>query len=227
MNAIDQNININANTDIYLKSLIESSRHKTERKPILEIIAKVIRVLTIPPIIISVLLILLFAHNNGVFNSLSELLISVTFFGIVPVLAYPVSHIIPKIREKGRDGQRALAFVFTILGYIFAVIYSLSAPTSNGLKFICVTYLMSALFLVVFNKLLHIKASGHACSTVGPLTLAVYYLGIHALPVSVITALLTAWSSVKLKRHTVSDLFFGAFVCLPGSILSYIIVYVL
>lgn len=43
---------------------------------------------------------------------------------IFPLLSYPVSVIIPPIRKKGRDGQRNLAIVFSVIGYIAGILGS-------------------------------------------------------------------------------------------------------
>lgn len=225
-----------SDTNMYLDALIKSSASKHGEQPTnayrnshftFIYAARLIRIITVPPVIVSILLAALYLNGIDIFRDRADFIMSLIFFGMIPLSSYPISYIIPSVRKKARDGQRSLAFIFTISGYIFAVIYGILLRVSDGLMFIYLTYLMSAVLLVVFNRLFHIKASGHACSTVGPLTLMVYYLGISVLPAAIITALLTAWASVKLKRHTISDLMWGAFVCLPGSLTAYMLVYIL
>lgn len=136
--------------------------------------------------------------------------------GFVPVLAYPAQPLFPHYRSKGREGQRELAFVFTGVGYAIAFLWALLAGVSPAIRTICAGYFFSALFLTLCNKGLHRRASGHACSAVGPLLFLIYYFGWWMLLPSAVIGWLVAWASVMLKRHTPMDLLWGALCSAAG-----------
>lgn len=87
--------------------------------------AKAIRILTTAPVFALLLCTLLYFLMDGAFASLRHYLMAVFFLSILPVLAYPVSAIIPPLRRKGRDGQRNLAIVFSVVGYVGGFLYAL------------------------------------------------------------------------------------------------------
>lgn len=173
-------------------------------------LAKSIRVITVPPLLAAILMTLLYLFRPDFFAGIGDLLAGILFLAIIPTLAYPLSALIPPLRKKGRAGQRKLAFVTNGVGYIGGVIYALATNASSELKFIYFTYLASVLFLIFFNKVLHLRASGHACGIVGPLIVSVYFLGWYwAFPAALI-AIGVAWSSLYLSRHTKKDLALGS-----------------
>ena len=61
--------------------------------------AKVIRIATIPPIAVAVLLLMLYFFKEGVFASVWELLISMALLALIPILAYPIAWVVPKLKE--------------------------------------------------------------------------------------------------------------------------------
>lgn len=65
--------------------------------------------------------------------------------------------IIPKLNAKGRDGQRSLAFVMSIIGYTISVIYGLIMKSGKETMLIFLTYLFSVIILTFFNKVVHVK----------------------------------------------------------------------
>ena len=130
-----------------------------------EKIAKVVRTITIPPVMVLLLLLILFALNGDVFhNSILDLLFSILFLALIPVAAYPLQPLIPKYKDKGREGQRNSAFVFTAAGYAGAIIYSALASVSKELLLIYFAYLLSVLALLFSNKVIKFRSSGHMCS---------------------------------------------------------------
>ena len=142
-----------------------------ENKTFVKILAKAIRVITVPPLLIGVLLVALYLYPSGVFRSLTSLILSVTFLSVIPALSYLVWAIIPSLRKGGRASQRKLAFVFSILGYLGGVVYALTAEISRGLTIILFTYFVSVVILTLINKLTIFRASGHGCGVTGPLLL--------------------------------------------------------
>ena len=190
-----------------------------------EKIAKCIRVVTVPPLMAAVLVWILAAVRPESFMLKSGPALMLLFLTGLPALAYPMSGLIPRIRKAGRDGQRALAFILSGIGYICGFLYGLFGPCSKEELLIYGIYLISVILLLVFNKLLHIKASGHACSVTGPLVLACWFLKSQGAAVGFITGGAIFWSSLKLKRHTIKELSLGSLLCLTAAALSYILTY--
>ncbi len=187
--------------------------------------AKIIRILSIPPIMITTLIILLSVYRHDIFNHWSDMALSILFLGIIPVLAYPIQILVPSLKKKGRTEQRKLAFIFSIAGYSLALIWSIFFNASKQLELICSTYCISVLLLTFFNKIIHIRASGHACSVTGPLLFLIYFMDWKLCIPCIIFSLLIVWSSLYLKRHTKKDLAMGSLVCVIAFLFSLIIIY--
>lgn len=186
-------------------------------------IAKIIRIITIPPVMVFLLLMILFVLKNEFYKGIGELLLSLLFLMVIPILAYPVSYLIPAIKDNRRDYQRKLAFVCSLFGYSLALGYGLIFKSSQELIFVYNTYFLSVLNLTIFNKVIKLRASGHACSIVGPLILIVYFVGwIYIIP-SVILFGLVVWSSLFLTRHTIKELFYGSLCSIMAYFISLLI----
>ena len=181
-----------------------------ENKTFVKIFAKAIRVITVPPLLIGVLLVALYLYPSGVFHSLTSLILSVTFLAVIPALSYLVWAIIPSLRKGGRASQRKLAFVFSILGYLGGVVYALTAEISRGLTIILFTYFVSVVILTLINKLTIFRASGHGCGVTGPLLLPAYFVNPFWIIPSLFGLLLVYLSSLALKRHTLKELVAGS-----------------
>ena len=65
------------------------------KKPFHLILAHVIRIISVPPVMVGVLLILLFTLRDDVFATPVEFVVSLGGLTVLPVLAYPVSAVIP------------------------------------------------------------------------------------------------------------------------------------
>lgn len=87
--------------------------------------AKVISGLSVPPVMVSVLILILAFHRNDIFRDAAEIVIMMVLLGFVPVLAYVLSDLIPAVRAQGRDGQRKLAFVTNLVGYSCALLWAI------------------------------------------------------------------------------------------------------
>ena len=96
-------------------------------------LAKIIRVITIPPIMVLGVLTLFFFERNDIFTNVWQLFWASLFLMIMPLSAYPLSYIIPNIRSKEREGQRNLAFILSLLGYSAGLIYAFLLNISNYL----------------------------------------------------------------------------------------------
>ena len=180
-------------------------------------IAMFIRVISIPPLMVTYLLALLFFFRDGVFATTGEFITALAALAIFPALAYPVAAIVPSLRKDGRPMQRKIAFLFSVIGYIGGFIYALTAGFSKPVLTIFTAYLASLLFLVLFNKVFKIRASGHACSVTSPMFFATYYFGPIALLPSALLYAAIFWASLVTKRHTVREFLLGTLVCVVSA----------
>ena len=57
---------------------------RNENKTFVKVLAKAIRVITVPPLLIGALLVALYFYPSGVFTSLSSLILSITFLSVIP-----------------------------------------------------------------------------------------------------------------------------------------------
>ena len=175
--------------------------------------ATAIRIITAPPIMVcALILVIYFACKESIFRGIADLVIILAALMLVPALAYAAAKFIPKEAFKGRLEERKLAFIFSFFGYLAAFVYSVASGAEKSYVLIVSTYFFSLVFLTAVNKLSHIRASGHACSLVGPLILLIWFMGIKFLLLCVLIMAGVVWSSLKLKRHTVPDLIAGS-VC--------------
>lgn len=178
------------------------------------ILAKGIRVLTVPPILITGMLVTLTVSLDNFCSSMAQMILAVLLLGLVPILAYPIQKLLPSKGEV-REEQRNLAFVLTFAGYLTALIFSVAGGCGRQLQYIIVSYFISMSLLVFFNKVLHVRASGHACSVTGTLYFLSFFLGTGAIIPCACIAIAVVWSSLYLKRHTIQEIFWGSAVCLP------------
>lgn len=170
--------------------------------------------MTVPPVLITGMLITLTVSLDNFCSSAAEMTLAIVLLGLVPVLAYPIQRLLPS-RGEVREEQRNMAFVLTFTGYLTALICSVVGNCGRQLQYIIVSYFISMSLLVFFNKVLHVRASGHACSVTGTLYFLSFFLGARAVIPCVCIAAAVVWSSLRLKRHTIQEIFWGAAVCMP------------
>lgn len=188
---------------------------------------KIISIVTVVPLFALYVNLILYFTKPVVFggNAVWLLICLICLFAI-PLCAYPVSYIVPRIHSEGRDGQRKLAFIFAIIGYVAGLIFCIAAKPPVGAAFILLTYFISGVALAVFNKFLHIKASGHACGVAAPALMLVIFLGAPALPALLVLPLVF-WARISIKRHKLSELFTGTAVGVISLVIAYLIYYVI
>lgn len=188
---------------------------------------KIISIVTVVPLFALYVNLILYFSQPGVYGgSVTWLLICLLCLFAVPLCAYPVSYVVPAIRKKGRDGQRKLAFIFAIIGYAAGFVFCIAAKQPVGTAFILLTYFISGVVLAVFNKFIHIKASGHACGVAAPALMLVIFLGAPALPALLVLPLVF-WARISIKRHKLSELFTGTAVGVISLAIAYLIYYVI
>ncbi len=174
-------------------------------------LAKIVRVVTVAPVMALLMLIVLYAQTPEFFGSAAVFALSVIFLTILPLSAYPLQPFIKKYRDRGREGQRTLAMVFAVCGYVLGCATGLLLRAPRDVCVIYISYLLSGALIMLINRLFGFKASGHACGVTGPSTLLLYFG--RACGWFGAAVLLLVWvSSVVMKRHTNAQFAAGAAV---------------
>ncbi len=186
-------------------------------------IAKLIRIISIPPVTVTALLLILYNARDDIFRNIPDFIIALVALAIFPVLAYPLSYLIFRDKEKRRDKQRKLSFVFSAVGYTGGWCYGQFSGAGAILKMIFATYLFSVIILIIFNALIKIKASGHACSVSGPIVLVSVLCGWFAAIFGAVLWAAIFWASLVTKRHTVSQFILGSLTVVVALGVSYLI----
>lgn len=179
--------------------------------------AKIVRILSVPPVMAAVFLFLLYRLRPDIIKTREQLLVSLYCLSVFPLLAYPVSWILRMPREK----QRTLAMIFSAASYISVWVYSFLTPCGRDYRFICGTYVFSVLLLLISNKLPHLRSSGHACSVTGPIALLCFFLGLQLVPLCILLYTVLFWASLRSRRHTALEFLRGSACCLCAGVLSY------
>lgn len=187
-------------------------------------LAKFVRVLTIPPLMVAAMLTIVW-FSADVFPTAGDYWLAMLFLAILPVLAYPVQKLVPKWNAGGRRVQRNLAFVFSFLGYGGAVLVSILRDAVPNLLYISVVYLISVVILTLINCLTPWHASGHGCSLMGPILLVSLFVGWYAVPAGLLLYAASLWASLYMKRHTVKEFFLGSFSSCLAALLAYLLVH--
>ena len=173
--------------------------------------AKIIRVITIPPIEALAMLLILYGMKRTEFGKTGDLLMAILFLTVIPVCSYPVASR-KKNKEDTRDNQRNMAFAFNFLSYLAAMLLGYFVGCTRMLQWILNGYFLSVLVLTIINKGFKIRASGHACSCTFPYLILSYYFGGYVTVICLILYLAEFWASVELKRHTIKEFLGGTIV---------------
>ena len=183
-------------------------------------IYKVIRVISVPPLMASLLFIIL-----GIWGGMDliDSVLGVFFLGVLPILSYPLQRFIPKFKDEGREGQRNLAIIFSVVGYIVGCTLAIIFQAPSTVTIIYFDYLISGILIALFNKLFHLRASGHACGIVGPVAMLIYNGLYIPAAVGVVLTVLVFISSVKMKRHTFLQLLGGSAITVSALLLLILI----
>ena len=184
----------------------------------MEKIASLFRKIARPPIFAVAFLLVIYVVDPAWVGSIRQLLGGILTLGVLPILGYPLQKYIPHFRDKGREGQRSLAMIFCFVGYLLGTLIAVFTGAPEPLLMLYLCYLSCGIGMLIFNKLFHLKASGHACGITGPVfALCMYFhLYVPALIGALLTVLVFA-SSVKTKEHTAPQLLGGtaiAAVCI-------------
>ena len=180
----------------------------------------VVRVLTLPPIVTGLTLVLMYAPAGLL--TLRELLLCEVFLLLVPLAAYPLREIF-HIGRNRREGQRSTALVLSAAGYACGFIWSLLVPCSWLVHILFLSYVVSVAALLALNAGLGLRASGHACSTTAPVFLLTWKLHPLFLIPSLLLIAAVYRSSLKLSRHTLPQLLIGSSISLLACGLSILV----
>lgn len=174
-------------------------------------ISKVVRILTTAPVMACAMLIILYILKPQIYGSMINFIYAILFLTILPLLAYPLQKYSVHFKDKGRDGQRSLAMIFAVCGYIAGCITNFFLKSPKEMWLIYSTYLFSGLCILALNKVFKIKASGHACGVAAPIMFLSYF-GVNILLEGICIYSLMFASSLLMKRHTVIQLLIGTAV---------------
>lgn len=185
----------------------------SDRKALLHL---ALRILTLPPIVIGVTLLLMYAPTGLLTRR--ELLCEV-FLLVIPLAAYPLREIF-HIGKDRRRGQRGTALVCSAVGYLCGFLWSMLTPCSWLVHILFLSYVISIAALLLLNVGFGLRASGHACSTTAPAFLLTWKLHpLFAIP-SVLLIAAVYHSSLKLSRHSLPQLLAGSAVSLLACVIS-------
>ncbi|MCI9469474.1 MAG: hypothetical protein HFG45_09330 [Oscillospiraceae bacterium] len=174
--------------------------------------AKTIRVITVPALTSGCAMTLLWLSDTVIYRGLLDYVMVMLGLTVVPLLSYGFTAAVPKLRTQGRETQRKYAMYFSAAGYLLAFAYGLASRATGPYKVITGTYVISIVLLLVLNKAMHFKASGHACSTAGPLVAMGYFLGGWYIPAGLGVCALVMWASIEQKQHRFWELMTGSAV---------------
>lgn len=189
----------------FLDMKVKDMMSKTEKT------AKAIRVLTTVPVMAFMFLTILYKMRPELFGSITHYILLLSFLVLFPVLGYVLQPLLPHFKDKGREGQRNLVILMSFIGFFLGFIIGLFLHAPSAVFLIYLGYFISSIIIIIFNKLLHIRASGHTCGVAGPLSLLVYFISFKGLLISLILVPVY-WASLKLKRHTLAQLIWGTFI---------------
>lgn len=189
----------------------------------LNIPAKAIRIVTLPPVIALIALIILWYSRPDYFAGSWEFFVGVGSLTVLPLVPYVIQPFFPRL--SGRKLQRSLAVGASVLGYLACNIVAWATNAGDGLKTLYLTYLLSVAAIALFGLVFRVKCSGHACGLFGPIAFLCVYVSLWY----VLGFLLLApmfWASLKMKRHKLSELILGCAVTTAALAVSHVLFYI-
>ena len=180
--------------------------------------AKLVRVLTVPPVMALFLTTALYiALGRAAFAAPIRYFEAVFTLTLLPVIPYGLCALIPSWKKQGRKLERTLGIVFSLIGYIMGTLFALLGGGSRIELILYLTYIMSGLLLGVLTFVFRFKASGHTCGAAGPFAMLAYLFGpLWLIGYAVMVPIFA--SSLRLRRHTVAQLLAGAVVSVSSLI---------
>lgn len=156
------------------------------------------------------MLILVLYFCKGAFSGLG-LPVAMFSLCVLPAASYGVWYAVPSLKREGRSSQRKLAVICSVIGYVLNTAYVLISGAAGCERLAVFTYLFSGIITAILSYAFHVKSSGHACGVSGP----AFLLSITVHPAFLLLYLLlipVVRSSLKLKRHSLTELMIGTAV---------------
>ena len=185
------------------------------RRTIGEVLSQILNV----PVMTGILVVYLyFRLPAGTPNRLPAFLVTLLFLSIIPLCS--LFFYIPgkqKEQEKVFHRQRVASFVFMAASYpvgllVLSLMHSPRIFTATAMSYTLIT-----VGLIVFNLLIHYKASGHAAGVAGPVASLFYLYGWIASPLLILLPLV-AWARVNAKGHTTWQMVVGSILSLTVAV---------
>ena len=171
--------------------------------------AKIIRVVTVPPVFAALLATILYiAMGDAAFANRFHYAEAVFSLSLLPVVPYALCAVIPALKKRGRKFERTVALIFSVTGYFMGAAFAFFGGGVQVEKVMFATYLCSGLLLAILSFIFKYRASGHACGVAGPVAMLTAYLGAAFLPAALLLVPIGI-SSVRLGRHTVLQVIIG------------------
>jgi membrane-associated phospholipid phosphatase len=170
-----------------------------------------ISIITVVPIVAAGVVTAIYLADTGVFHNRCWYLFSLVFLTLIPISAYALKAVLPAYKNKGRSGERKLAFIFGTASFVLGTAFCFIFQAPVGVRIIFLSYLISSVLLSISNTVIGLKSSGHACGVSGPFLLLVFFLGFK-LWWAFLLLLAIFWSRLKMGRHTIKELLSGALI---------------
>lgn len=174
-----------------------------------EKIAKIVRVITVPPILATAMLVILYRSFGKEFASTAEMIMGILCLAVLPACAYPIAGA-KKSQPDARENQRRVAFILNFAGYLAALLLGIILKYPKMLLSVFWAYFIAVLILIFVNKETHLRASGHAASCVLPYLVLSYWMGGWSGLLCICLYGIEFWASVELKRHTAQEFLVGS-----------------
>jgi len=146
----------------------------------------------------------------GELNTLPGYLWTMLFIFLIPLCS--LFFYIPKKNEEKKKTfhrQRVASFIFMIVSYPFGWLTLALTHAPRIFTATPATYTFVTIGLIIFNLLLHYKASGHAAGVSGPVVSMIYIFGIWAAPLLLLLPLIT-WARLAANGHSFWQTVVGA-----------------
>ena len=182
-----------------------------EKKSITKVVGEILSQLLNVPILSGALATYLFLRIPvSEPNLLTGYAWTMLFLCVIPLCS--LFFYIPVKNEETRvtvHRQRVASFVIMLVSYPIGwlVLALISAP--RIFTAVAAIYTFVTLGLIIFNLLLHYKASGHAAGVSGPVAVMIYIYGIIAAPLLVLLPLVT-WARLAAEGHNLWQTVVGA-----------------
>jgi len=183
-------------------------------------ISKIISTISVAPLVALYVLTIIYFHDKNIFGgNVLWYGISIFFLTLMPLSAYLLEHVLPAYKTAGREGERKLAFVMCIAGYIIGTLVSFVFRAPPVVRMVFVSYLVSGGILALVNSMMKFKASGHACGVAGPFVVLFYLLGAKVWYV-ILTLVPVFWARIAMGRHSLKELISGAMIGMGGTAIT-------